>query len=334
MKTTIFKFSLHQLIRVAVFVLVLFAAIPTPVAASSVQHSVRFTASYVSGNTGTKNVYYVLDGGSSQLLGTVSSGSSINITFSVTFSSSVRVYVQIDDDAIYNEHLYINGDLVSNGSVGNAGLTYSRDDSSAPDGRIVAPIKNSIITQCPVMVRATVSDDDSGIDWVIYLVKFDGLWHQFGTDSSASGESGYGAYWDCSQVADQVVTFRISARDNSGNQADVLGGEVPVALARYKTNTPAPTFTNTNTSTAIPTNTDTPVPTQVPPTATPIPSETPTLTIIAASATPLPGETSVVVTPQPKVIGNPNAPIQIVLCSSFVLPLFLSLAFLMWRNRP
>jgi len=71
-----------------------------------------------------KDVYYVLDGSTDQHLGTVSQASSMDTTFAATFSDTVGVYVQIGDDAIYNEHLYINNNLVSTGSVGNAGLIY------------------------------------------------------------------------------------------------------------------------------------------------------------------------------------------------------------------
>jgi hypothetical protein len=305
--------------------LLICAFIPSVVFASTAQYSVRFTASYVSGNTGGKNVYYIVDGGAAQLLGTVSQAGSMDSTFNATFSDTIRVYVQIGDDAVYNEHLYINNNLVSNGNVGNAGLTYVRNDSIPPSGKITSPISGKIITQCPMMIAANVTDDNSGVDWVIYFVKYDGIWHQIGTDNSSSNTGGYSTQWDCSQVSDQSVGIRISARDNAGNQADILGGDVTITLARGQTN-PTPLSSSPTQAPVVITATMAPTETMVQATST-----------IAVTLSPTPVQltqtNTVAPSPTPVQKSTPNNPFGITLCSSIFLPLLIGFIFLLWRNR-
>ena len=331
------KIPFQLLIRAAILTFLISAYFPSNAFANAVQYSVRFTASYVSGNTGSKSVYYILDGGSSQLLGTVSNTTSLDVTFNATFSTSARVYVSISDDAIYNEALYINSNLVASGSVGNGGLTYTRNDSTPPSGRITYPISGMTITKCPIMVTANVSDDISGVAWVIYLVKYDGVWHQIGTDDSASGADGWGTPWNCSQVADQELDFRISARDNAGNQGNILGGDVLVALSRSQ---PTSTMTLVPSQTSLPpvkttavipiptqtlvvnTSTLQPAPTAMPPTATltAVPTQTPEQP--TNTSLPLPA-------PSPVPKSSPKIPpIPILLCSSILIPLVLGLGLL------
>jgi hypothetical protein len=344
MKNMLLKIQIRILIWAAISGILISLSFPSTVFASGVQYSVRFTAGYVSGNTGTKNVYYILDNGSSQFLGTVSQSSSLDVTFNATFSNTIRVYVQISDDAIYNEHLYINGSLQASGNVGNGGLTYSRGDTTAPTGRITYPISGVPITHCPIIITANVSDDNSGIDWVIYLVKYDGIWHQIGTDNSTSGSNGYGTPWDCSQVQDQELDFRISARDNAGNQGNVLGGDVIANLSKGQT---SPTITQTSTviqSVPTLTSTATPVPpptatvipatpTIIEPTATPVPPST-LATELATLATELAANTSTAGPKQlPTQTSIPKTQTRIPLCTSALIPLILSFVILLWRKH-
>jgi hypothetical protein len=326
LKTKLLNTPIQLLFRASVLTFLICAYFPSVVFASATQYSVRFTASYVSGNTGAKNVYYILDGGSSQLLGTVSQGSNIDITFNATFSDKIRVYVQIGDDAVYKEHLYINNNLVSTGNVGNSGLTYTRNDSLPPTGKITSPISGKTITQCPLMITADVTDDNSGVDWVIYLVKYDGIWHQIATDDNKSGSKGWSTQWDCSQVPDQELSLRISARDTAGNQANILGGNVLVTLAKDQTNPGSITSTSTQAPVVI-TNTETSTPTQTPMviinTMTPTQTPEPLITTNVASVTQTPVQKS-----------SQNDPFRFLYCSSMLLPLVLSFGFLVWRNRP
>jgi hypothetical protein len=318
------KIPLRLFMCAVVLSLLVSASLPSPVFASAVTYSVRFTASYVSGNTGTKNVYYILDSGSTQLLGTVSSSSSMDKTFNATFSDKVRVYVEISDDAIYNEHLYINTNLVSNGNVGNAGLTYTRNDSTPPAGKITSPIANATITKCPETIMANVTDDSSGVQWVVYNVKYDGTWHQIGTDDSSSGTKGWSVAWDCSNVADQVLVLSISAMDNVGNQADNLGGLMNVILAKGQTSTQL-------TSTAIPMPTSVTLPSQAPTqpqssstlsAATPQPSNT-----MAATQTPV---VIIITATQMPTSASAKTPF----CPAVFAPLFVGLGFVAWKKRP
>ena len=327
MKKNTLNIPKQLLFRAVILTFLICIFIPSTVFASSAQYSVHFTASYVSGNTGAKNVYYILDSGSAQLLGSVSQASSLDMTFNATFSDTIRVYVQIGDDAVYNEYLYINNNLVSNGSVGNAGLTYVRNDSIPPSGKITAPISGVTITQCPMMITANVTDDNSGVDWVIYLVKYDGVWHQVGTDNSSSNTNGYSTQWDCSKVNDQAVTIRISARDNAGNQVDILGGDVSVKLARGQTTSSVITSTPAQLPADI---TVTMAATQPGMQSTKINTEVPSQTPGQQTST----NTSVPTTPTPVQKSTPNNPFGIPLCSSFILPLVLGFGFMLWKNRP
>jgi len=344
------KYLIYKLPRLflSAIILALLAsvAIPSPVLANTVTYSVRFTASYVSGNTGTKNVYYILDGGSAQLLGTVSSATSLDVTFNATFTSSIRVYVEISDDAIYNEYLYFNGNLQTNGSVGNGGLSYSRGDTTPPSGRIVTPIYNAVITKCPMMVVASVGDDSSGVQWVIYNVKYDGTWHQLGTDNSSSGAAGWSTAWDCSNVADQAVEFAISAMDNAGNQGNLLGGIIHATLAKEQPTQAAsptpvpvqPSSTSAPSATAIQpqvTSTVEPslIPTQPLPTATILPTQTvqsaslPEITSTAPAAGPPSGDS------KKPALTLSITPGRTPVCSAVFAPMFVGLGFMVWKKR-
>jgi hypothetical protein len=88
---------------------------------------IRFTATYKAGDYVSRNIYYVVDGGSQQLLATCDT--SYDGTFSVTYSSSIRVFVNVNEGTVYYEELYVDGTKVKYGYVGNNGLTYP---SSAP----------------------------------------------------------------------------------------------------------------------------------------------------------------------------------------------------------
>ena len=229
--------------------------IPMAVSAATIQYTVRFTATYKSGNTGTKNVYYILDNGNPILLGSVNNSAHGDFSFSPSFSDEVKVYVEIHDDALYSETLYVNGNQVSSGDEGNAGLTYSRRDTIAPTGKITSPVSGTTVTQCPLQISTKVVDDNSGIAWVSYLANYDGAWHQIASDNNYSGSLGWSTTWDCSQVADQAVELEISAQDNGGNTVQALGGIVTINLAKgaitpsTSTATPEPAFSNTATPT-------------------------------------------------------------------------------------
>ena len=339
MKNRLLIISLRIVMLAALLSILASALFPYPVFASSITYTVRFTAAYVSGNTGIKSVYYVLDGGSAQLLGTVSSSSSLDISFNATFSNSIRVYVSIGDDAIYNEHLYINSNLGSNGNVGNSGLTYTRNDTTAPSGRIVSPISGAIIRKCPMLVVANVADDSSGVQWVIYTVKYDGVWHQIGTDSAASGVEGWSTPWDCSNVADQNVELAISAMDNAGNQGNILGGKVEITLQKGEP-TAQPSSTLAPSATALPAQpTSSPVPTAapsatlVPPTAAPPPSATPLpAKIVEATQTPVKTETPV---PSAVVQATPSttAPGRVPVCTAAFAPMMIGLGLTLWKKH-
>ena len=236
---------------IALLILTLF---PTGVFATATQYTVRFTASYKSGTGGTKNVYYILDSGSATLLGSVSNTANGDFTFTPSFSEKVRVYVDINDDTIYNEALYIDNKLVSSGAVGGGGITYTRNDSVAPTGKITSPVSGATIKQCPLLIMADANDDNSGIDWVVYSANYDGIWHQIATDSSTSGVQGWSTQWDCSQVSDQQIKLEITAQDNAGNIGNNLGGAVIINLATGKTgagmNVPGLTLTQMAANTA------------------------------------------------------------------------------------
>lgn len=94
---------------------------------SQSSHTIRFTAAYKAGNSVLRNVYYVLDGGSQVLLGTVTS--SFDQTFTVSYSNSIRMFVNVNPGTVYYEELYVDGVKVKYGYVSNNGLTYP---SSAP----------------------------------------------------------------------------------------------------------------------------------------------------------------------------------------------------------
>ena len=235
MLKNIFNKPVRSLINAMVISLLILTFFPVSVFATTIQYTVRFTASYKSGTGGTKNVYYILDNGSATLLGSVSNTSSGDFTFSPSFSDKIRVYVEINDGTIYTEALYINNNLVSSGDLGNGGITYTRNDSTAPTGKITSPISGATITQCPLLIMANVSDDISGVDWVVYSANYDGIWHQIATDSSTSGVQGWSTQWDCSQVPDQQIKLEITAQDNAGNIGNNLGGAVLINLAKGNT---------------------------------------------------------------------------------------------------
>lgn len=85
-------------------------------------HTISFSASYVSGDVVTRNVYYSLDGSSDALLGTVDQSGDWTLTATFT---TVHIYVNVNPGTIYYEQLYIDGRLVASGNVGNEGLSYT-----------------------------------------------------------------------------------------------------------------------------------------------------------------------------------------------------------------
>lgn len=87
------------------------------------QYTVKFVAKYVSGDYVLRNVFYYLDNGRPNLLGTVLDRG--EFTFSANFSRSIRVHVNVNPGTVYYEELYINGTLVAKGNVGDEGLTYT-----------------------------------------------------------------------------------------------------------------------------------------------------------------------------------------------------------------
>ena len=218
-------------IIISVIVILTFSNLSiSKVNASHQEYSIRFTAKFVTGDEGVRNVYYVVDGGSAHLLGTVKKNDPGDFNFDVTFSESIRVYVHLHDGSEYHEHLYVDGELVDSGDIGEGGLTYSvnGEDSEPPVGRIIYPISGGEITACPVIVRANVEDGENGVAWVVYWAYYDGVWHQIATDNAISGEKGWSTWWDCSKVTDQEIRLKISAEDNIGNRGSDLGGIVVV----------------------------------------------------------------------------------------------------------
>lgn len=284
-----------------VLTLILLLGLITPMHVSAISKSstttVRFTAVYRSGNSDTKSVYYETDHGGSHYLGTVSGSSNGDFTFSADFSHYIRVYVSIDDDAIYHSHLYINGDVVAGGDVGNGGLSYSRADWTGPSGRITSPINGTTITQCPLVISANVADDNSGVAWAVYNVYYDGVWHQIASETQDSGASGWGTVWDCSQVADQEIKLGIIVQDSAGNKVVNPNGLVTVNLAKGGTVYPTgqanqiggqvvvvPIITATLANQPAPSETPSPIP--LPSTATDLPTPipaTPVPTVVPTS---------------------------------------------------
>jgi hypothetical protein len=227
--TTILKIPLRLFLCAAVLSLLFSASLATKGSAVH-KREIRFTAKWVSGNKSEKSVYYKLDGGSSHLLGKVAKGDEGDFSFDADFDDSIRVYVKIDDSAIYHMHLYINDDLVESGDFGNDGITYEvHSEPVLPTGRIISPVSGSTITSCPVMITASAKSS-KGIYWVIYSAYYGGTWHQIATDNSESGERGWSTKWDCSGVTDPQVILRVSAQDNNGNKAISLGGDVMVNM--------------------------------------------------------------------------------------------------------
>ena len=103
-------------------------------------------------------------------------------------------------------------------------------DTIPPTGRITSPSDNSATNTCPITVRAEASDEQSGVAWVRFWVRYGGSWHEILTDSD--GSDGWSATWNCGGVTDQLVTFTIWVRDNAGNEVWDPGGYVYVTLDR------------------------------------------------------------------------------------------------------
>jgi len=88
----------------------------------STTHTVYFVARYVSGDQYLRTVFYSVDGGSDRKVDNMWQQGSW--TFQATFSSSIHVYVNVNQGTVYYEELYIDGRLVASGNVGNEGLWY------------------------------------------------------------------------------------------------------------------------------------------------------------------------------------------------------------------
>lgn len=325
------KKSIRLFICAMIISVLVGVSVPEKVFASTTR-TVKFTAAYVSGDTRVKNIYYILDGGSTHLLGTVSGSSSSAFTFDVSFTTSIRVYVEISDNAIYNEHLYINGNQVASGDVGNSGLTFTQSDNNPPEGHVSFPIAGTIITQCPLPIVAQVSDDSSGIDWVLYAVYYDGIWHQIATDDGDSGANGWSTLWDCSSVPDQEIKIAITAKDYAGNRGIHLGGDVIAKLVRGKTalemtasSTPNPTATPVPPTATL---TSSPTVTPVPPTETLTPSPTATSTL---TLTPTQMMAQVKPSPTPKRSKTPQI---VITCPSALAPLMVGVGVWAQKKRP
>lgn len=96
---------------------------PTPTDEVETEYTVEFITTYVSGDFVLRNVFYYLDGGAQQLLGTITDQG--DFTFTASFSQSIRVHVNINPGTVYYEELYIDGYLVASGNVGDEGLTWT-----------------------------------------------------------------------------------------------------------------------------------------------------------------------------------------------------------------
>ena len=108
-----------------------------------------------------------------------------------------------------------------------------------PTGRITSPSAHSVVTSCPVIIRAAASDDSSGVAWVSFWAHYDGTWHHIGSDSD--GSDGWSAQWDCSLVTEQDVTLALSIGDSARNNVWNPEGFVLVILRKSQRDTTMPT---------------------------------------------------------------------------------------------
>jgi hypothetical protein len=114
----------------------------------------RFTAQYSSGRYVTYSVYYSLDGGAPQFLGTVSMYG--DWTFTAAFNS-IRVYVGVASGTFYSQYLYVDGALVACGVVGSEGSTWPGGSCAEPQPPTSTPTRTMTPTRTRTPTRTSTA---------------------------------------------------------------------------------------------------------------------------------------------------------------------------------
>jgi murein DD-endopeptidase MepM/ murein hydrolase activator NlpD len=98
-----------------------------------------------------------------------------------------------------------------------------RSDPFAPVGGLFQPIMGETLASGTVLIEGWASDEDSGIDTVQIIAKYDGDWKEIGPKFT---EDSFSYEWDmCSaDVLNGPVSLALQIRDKSGNEAIGLPG--------------------------------------------------------------------------------------------------------------
>jgi len=180
-------------------------------------------------STGWENISGAFNDQASSVM--VPSGWSVMVYEDANKSGGKKCFNYSDSDFANNAFDNAQGvnDKVSSFEVfNNSSCDSTPQDTTPPTGRITSPSSGWATNSCPFTIYADASDDLSGVDRVEFHVRYDGVWHHIGDDTT----SPYSISWDCSSVSDQTVALTIHVRDKAGLETEDPGGYVDITLDR------------------------------------------------------------------------------------------------------